>query len=156
MRVFEIEGEFGRHCKNRAQELRPKELDKHRAITLFEEIRIARVVCQMFGMGRAILYRWLRRFDPKDLTSLREESRCPRRVRKPLWSREMMQAVKVLREEYPRWGKDKLAVLVREQGQTASVSTVGRIVNHLKRRGELKEPQRRAISGKPKSRRPMR
>ncbi len=154
MRVFGIEGGFGRLCKNTPQELRPKELDRLRALTLFAEIRDARVVCETFGIGRATLYRWLRRFDPKDLTSLREESRRPRRVRKPLWSRELVETVKEFREEYPRWGKDKLVVLVREEGQKASTSTVGRILRHLKARGELKEPKRRAISAKRKSRRP--
>ena len=154
MRVFGIEGTFGRLCKNPPQELSCKEIDRLRALTLFGEIRNARVVCETFGIGRATLYRWSKRFDPKDLTSLREEWRRPRRVRKPLWSRELVEGVKVLREEYPRWGKDKLAVLVREQGQEVSVSTSGRILSHLKRRGELKEPRRRAISAKRKSRRP--
>ena len=121
MRVFGIEGAFGRLCKTPPQELSSKEFDRLRALTLFGEIRNARVVCETFGMGRATLYRWLKRFDPKDLTSLREESRRPRRVRKPLWSRELVEAVKALREEYPRWGKDKLAVLVRGQGQEGSV-----------------------------------
>jgi len=154
MRVFGIEGEVGRLWRNTAQELSPKELDKLRAISLFGEIRNARVVCETFGIGRATLYRWLRRFDPKDLTSLREESRRPRRVRRPLWSRELVHEVKALREEYPRWGKDKLVVLVREQGHEVSTSTVGRILKHLKQRGELKEPRRRAISAKRRSRRP--
>ncbi len=153
MRVFGIEREFGRLSKNLPQELTAKELDRLRALTLFGEIRNVRVVCQTFGIGRATLYRWLKRFDPKDLSSLREESRRPRRVRKPLWSWKLVQAVKALREEYPRWGKDKLAVLVREEGQEVSVSTIGRILSHLKRRGELKEPRRRTISAKRKSRR---
>ena len=153
MRVFGIEGEFGRLWKNTPEELGPKELDKLRAISLFGEIHNARVVCETFGIGRATLYRWLKRFEPKDLTSLREESRRPRRVRKPLWSRDLVQVVKALREEYPRWGKDKLEVLVRDQGHETSVSTVGRIVNHLKQKGELKEPRRRAISAKRKLRR---
>jgi transposase len=73
MRVFGIEGEFGRLWKNTAQELSPREIEKLRAISLFREIRNARVVCETFGIGRATLYRWLRRFDSKDLTSLREE-----------------------------------------------------------------------------------
>jgi putative transposase len=154
MRVFGIEGAFGRLCKNTPQELSSKEFDRLRALTLFGEIRNARVVCETFGIGRATLYRWLRRFDPKDLTSLKEESRRPRRVRKPMWSRGLVQAVKALREEYPRWGKDKLVVLVRNQGHEASTSTVGRILRHLRERGELKEPKRRAISAKRKSRRP--
>ena len=102
MRVFGIEGGFGRLWKNAPEELTARELDKLRAVSLFGEIHNARVVCKTFGMGRATLYRWLKRFDPKDLTSLREESRRPRRVRKPLWSRELVKAVKALREEYPR------------------------------------------------------
>ena len=154
MRVFGIEGGFGRLWKSTLQELTPKELDKLRALTLFREIRNARVVCETFGIGRATLYRWLKRFDPKDLTSLRQESRRPRRVRKPLWSRGLVEAVRDLREEYPRWGKDKLVVLVREQGHEASASTVGRILKHLKQRGDLKEPKRRVISAKRRSRRP--
>ncbi len=154
MRVFGIEGQFGRLWKNRPQELTRRELDKLRAITLFKEIGNARVVCQTFGIGRATLYRWLKRFDPKDFNSLKEESRRPRRVRKPLWSGELVKAIKALREEYPRWGKDKLAVLVRKQGHETSVSTVGRILNHLKQRGELTESRRRAISAKRRSRRP--
>jgi transposase InsO family protein len=154
MRVFGIEGGFGRLLKNAPQELSAKELDRLRALTLFGEIRDARVVCETFGIGRATLYRWLRRFDPKDLASLREESRRPRIVRRPLWSRELVETVKEFREKYPRWGKDKLVVLVREQGHEASTSTVGRILRHLKERGELKEPKRRAISAKRRSRRP--
>ncbi len=154
MRVFGIEGGFGRLCKDTSQELSLKELDRLRALTLFGEIRNARVVCETFGIGRATLYRWLRRFNPRDLSSLKEESRRPRRVRKPLWSRELVEAVKALREEYPRWGKDKLAVLVGGQGHEVSVSTVGRILNDLRRRGELREPRRRAISAKRRSRRP--
>jgi transposase InsO family protein len=66
----------------------------------------------------------------------------------------LVEAVKELREKYPRWGKDKLGVLVRDQGHEGSVSTVGRILKQLKQRGELKEPKRRSISAKRKNRRP--
>jgi putative transposase len=71
-----------------------------------------------------------------------------------LWPWELVRTVKELRKEYPRWGKDKLVVLVRGQGHEASTSTVGRILRHLKQRGELQEPQRRRISAKRRSRRP--
>lgn len=154
MRVFGIEGEFGRLWKNTPQELTPKQLDKLRVISLFREIRNARVVCETFGIGRATLYRWLKRFDPKDLTSLKEQSRRPRRVRRPLWPSELVRAVKELRQEYPRWGKDKLVVLLRDRGHECSTSTVGRILVYLKQRGELREPKRRSISAKRKSQRP--
>ena len=45
-----------------------------------------------------------------------------------------------LRQQYPRWGKDKLVVLLRRGGMTVSPSMVGRILAHLKRRGMLVEP----------------
>ena len=44
-------------------------------------------------------------------------------------------AVKAVRERYPRWGKDKLAVLLRREGIRMSVSMVGRILGRLLRIG---------------------
>lgn len=55
-------------------------------------------------------------------------------------------AVQKLREEYPRWGKDKLVVLLHRQGFNCSTSMVGRIISRLKARGVLKEPIRNHIS----------
>jgi putative transposase len=154
MEVFSIAKGFYRLSKNAPPELSQKEFDRLRALTIYGETGDVRLVCQTFGVSRATLYRWLKRFDPKDLTSLKEQSRRPRRVRRPLWSRELIGAIKALREAYSRWGKDKLVVLVRDQGYESSTSTVGRILGHLKQRGELREPKRRSISGKRKSRRP--
>ncbi len=51
-----------------------------------------------------------------------------------------------LRETYPRWGKDKLTVLLQSGGFDCSASTVGRILNRLKERGVLKEPMPNHIS----------
>jgi putative transposase len=118
-------------------EINQKEFDRLRTLTLYGETGDVKLVYQTFGISQATLYRWLGRFDPKDLTSLKEQSRRPRRVRKPLWLRELVWAVKELREEYPRWGKDKLVVSVRDQRCEASTSTVGRILRYLKQRGEL-------------------
>ena len=44
------------------------------------------------------------------------------------------------REASPRWGKDKLAVVLRRQGVRLSVSMIGRILRTLQRRGDLVEP----------------
>lgn len=54
-----------------------------------------------------------------------------------------MEAVRKLREEYPRWRKDKLRPLLAQQGVELSVSMVGRILSHLKRSGKLREPVHR-------------
>jgi putative transposase len=154
MEVFSVAKGFYRLSKHAPPDFNQKEFDRLRALTIYKETEDVKLVCQTFGISRATLYRWLRRFDPKDLSSLRELSRRPRRVRKPLWSRELVAAVKALRGEYSRWGKDKLVVLLRERGHESSTSTVGRILRHLKQRGELKEPLRKRISVKRKSWRP--
>jgi len=77
---------------------------------------------------------------------LEERSHQPRRLRRPTWSRELELAVLHLREQYPRWGKDKLVVLLRGKGWHVSTSMVGRILSRLKARGSLREPLRSGIS----------
>jgi putative transposase len=51
-----------------------------------------------------------------------------------------------LREKYPRWGKDKLVILLREEGWQVSTSMVGRIIHRLKERGMLRQPVRNHVS----------
>lgn len=71
---------------------------------------------------------------------LEDKSRRPKRLRRPTWSVELAQAVLRLRGKYPRWGKDKLVVLLRREGWQVSTSMVGCILTQLKARGVLKEP----------------
>ena len=102
--------------------------------------RKAALTCRYFGISRQTFYRWHRRFDPHALTTLEPRSHRPRRVRQPTWSPPVVQAVLRLRTQYPRWGKDKLVVLLRREGQTVSTSMVGRILAHLTATGSLREP----------------
>ncbi len=154
MRVFSIAKGFHYLAKRAYPDLSQKELDRLRAIRLWLQTKDAKLVCETFGVSRATLYRWIQRFDPRDLSSLKERSRRPRRLRKPTWSHGLIMAVKALRRQYPRWGKEKLTVLLVPRGWDVSVSTVGRILKYLKRRGDLVEPQRRAISAKKRIQRP--
>jgi len=50
-----------------------------------------------------------------------------------------------VRRENPRWGKDKLVVLLRRENYRLSTSMVGRILTHLKRWEVLHEPPRLAV-----------
>ena len=106
-----------------------------------------------FGISRQTFYRWQRRYDPYDLTSLEERSHRPRQCRQPTWPFSFEEKVLGLRLQFPRWGKDKLAVLLRRQKVAISVSMVGRILRRLKQQGRLVEPPR---SGVPGSRRALR
>ncbi len=148
MRVFSIAKGFHRLWKLQTANLGQKELDRLRAIRIFKSTADVKLTCATFGISRATLYRWVGRFDSRDLRSLSEQSRRPKRLRKPKWSFELLKEVKQLRRQYPRWGKDKLVVLLRDQGWKTSTSTVGRIINCLKRRGDIVEPKRPTISSK--------
>lgn len=131
-----------------ARELSPKARERLRALDLWRETKDVRLACRVFGMSRAGLYRWRRRFDPKNLHSLEDRSRRPKRIRKPSWPPELVQAVERLRKQYPKWGKEKLASLLQPKGLSASESTVGRILKNLKHRRVLPELRPWAISSR--------
>ncbi len=117
--------------------------------------RNAALTCRYFGISRETFYRWKRRYDPQALTTLENRSHRPHRRRRPSWAAEQAEQVRRLREQYPRWGKDKLAVLLRREGWAVSVSMVGRILTSLRQRGALTAPvlfrvkRRRGTAGRP-------
>ena len=88
--------------------------------------RSAARTCRHFGISRQTFYRWKRRFDRHDRTTLEERSHRPRRVRQPTWTVELAERVLALRKQYPRWGKDKLVVLLHREKRHVSTSMVGR------------------------------
>jgi len=114
--------------------------------------RNARLTCRYFGISPQTFYRWKRRYNPGHLASLEDCSHRPQHLRQPGYSVELIEAMLGLREEYPRWGKDKLVVLLRCGGFACSASTVGRILHKLKERGILKEPIPNHISARKRQR----
>ncbi len=100
----------------------------------------ARKTCRYFGISAQTFYRWKARFDPYDLTKLEEESRRPHEVRQPQTPLPVIERIVALREEHPRWSRDKLAVLLGRERIKISGSTVGRVMARLKARGLLVEP----------------
>lgn len=104
-----------------------------------ERGRRVRATCRYWGISTSTFYTWLRRYQQSGPAGLEERSRCPRRVRRPTWSRDLALAVYQLRERYPRWGKDKLARLLQDAGWQCSTSMVGRILTDLKKRAVLQE-----------------
>lgn len=148
MRVFGLNRQFNWVSRREWVEPTGKQRDRLRALKLWQETGNVRLACRTFGLSQASLYRWRKRFDLHDLSSLKDRSRKPKRLRQPKWTALLKQAVKRLRERYPRWGKNKLAVLLKAEGIQATPSTIGRILKFLKQRGELVEPKRVAISTK--------
>ena len=99
----------------------------------------ARLTSRYFGIYPQTFYRWKERYDPKHIESLEDLLHRPKHLRQPAYSPELIEAVLGLRETYPRWGKDKLVILLHREGFTCSGSTAGRILKKLKERGVLKE-----------------
>ena len=120
-----------------------------------EHGRDVSLTCRHFDISRPTFYRWLGRYQPDDLRSLEDRSCVPKRRRARTWSLEQQQAVRRLREKYPRWGKDKLVVLLRREELELSTSMVGRILHRLKATGQLVEPLFGRISARqPRRQRP--
>lgn len=100
-----------------------------------------------FGVSRATVYRWRKRYDPQRLVSLEDRSRRPRTVRKRTWTAAQAEAVLALRTRHPRMGKAKLAVLLAARPDAAggplrlSASMIGRILASLRARSLLREPR---------------
>lgn len=67
MKVFSIAQGFHKVWKDSVEnDLSEKERNRLRAITLWQASRGVGLVCDTFGMSRATLYRWVRRYDPKE------------------------------------------------------------------------------------------
>lgn len=92
-----------------------------------------------FGFSHSTIYVWLRRYHDSGARGLEERSRRPHRFRQRTWTEVEVDAVCRLRRRYPRWGKDKLVVLLRRQGWQIPVSRVGRILAYLKKTGRIRE-----------------
>jgi putative transposase len=86
-----------------------------------------RLTCRHFAISPTTFYKWFERFDPYDLTTLEDGSRRPRHVRQPEFPREVIERVLALRDRYPRWSRDKLAILLQRE--------------RLRARGLLVEPE---------------
>jgi transposase InsO family protein len=100
---------------------------------------------QVLDIPRATLYRWRKRLKEQGLRGLEDESRRPKRVRRSKRDWRLIEAVKEWRELYPRWGKEKLCVLLRGEGYQVSSSSIGRIIADLKRRGYLPSNPRKQV-----------
>mgnify|MGYP001585497316 CR=1 FL=1 len=114
--------------------------------------RNARLTCRHFDISPQPFYRWKRRYNPRNLMSLEDCSRRPHHLRQPTAPVELVEAALRLRQAYPRWGKDKLVVLLGQDGFPCSTSMVGRILKRLKDRGALVEPIPNHISARKRQR----
>ncbi len=86
------------------------------------------------GISRATYFR--RKRILKDLErGIAPPAKRPKRLRKPLWGEAEKQKILLIRRENSTYGKEKISVILRRDfGFSISVSTVGRILTHLKQK----------------------
>lgn len=116
----------------------------------YQKTKNARLTCRHFGIAADTFYRWKKRYRPQNLKSLEDnpKTRRPLTLRIPATPVIIVSRILSFRETYPRWGKEKITVLLKREGFNVSVSTVGRTIKRLKDRGVLKEPIPNFISAK--------
>lgn len=127
-------------------ELSPAARTRLQALTVWQQPGDWRIASQVFDVSRATLYRWRRRYQPRDISSLEARSRRPHRVRRPQTPARILLRLRALRLQYPRWGREKLCILLRREGITLSAKTIDRALMRLRTSGQLVEPPRQAIS----------
>lgn len=87
------------------------------------------LTCRHYGICRSYFYKWYNRFNPKDLNSLENLSRRPRQVRKATYDYGLVNTVRKLRMDYPRYSANKLSVILkRDFNIHYSAATIGRVI----------------------------
>jgi transposase InsO family protein len=157
--IYHLPKEFYQVVKRKPRELSREAKSRYHTLIAWEAMREAGISADLasrkLGEARSTLYRWQKRVVEHGLSGLEKDSRRPKRLRTVSWTPELIETVLELREQYPRWGKEKLCVLLRREGWQISISTVGRILCYLRRRGLLHDPPKKAyISVKRAKKRP--
>lgn len=104
-----------------------------------------------YSVKKRTLYLWKQKLREGNgrLESLNERSKAPIKRRERITNKEVEEFIIKTREEHPRLGKEKMNVLLKEEGlMGASDSTVGRIIKDLKERGKIKKGNKISLYGK--------
>ncbi len=85
--------------------------------------------CVSFGISRSTLYSWQKR---KEQGCLKSGSRRPHHTRTPITDWAVVEKVISIRKAFPYLGKEKIAVLMKQDNVMVSASTIGRIIARYK------------------------
>ena len=104
-----------------------------------ERDRRLRLTARHFGFSPDTVRRWVDSYEQYGPSGLENGSRRPRKVRQPQTPPHVVQRILELREENG-WGREKLRVLLAQEGITISAKSIDRVIARLKARGVLREP----------------
>jgi transposase InsO family protein len=106
---------------------------------------------EAFNVSRPTLFRWQKKLQEENgkLEALNKQSTAPKNRRRRIIPLAIQDFILNERQYDPRLSKDKLSVLMRDDGlANLSPSTVGRMLNDLKKRGVLPKYTKLSVSGK--------
>jgi len=128
---------FGRFCDYGLRYLAmvsDKAQYRYRALLFWEKYGLAATL-EAFEVKRRTLYQWRKQFNDgkEEIGCLNERSRAPRKRRKRLWPREVLQEISRLRTVHPNLGKEKLYPFLQLFCEARKLScprprTIGRII----------------------------
>ena len=121
----------------------PSPAAKHRyeVVRWYEEHgRQVRLTARHFGHSPDSVSRWVHALAAHGMRGLENQSRRPKQMRQPTTPLDQVARIKALRERYPRWGREKLRVLLLREGTSVSAKTIDRTIARLRARAELREP----------------
>jgi transposase InsO family protein len=92
----------------------------------------AALTARHFRLHRNTIQKWLKLFDPKHPQSLEPKARVPLHTFREGHPVSYEQRTVALKKRYPYYGKEKIRVLLRDEGITVSASWVGKIIQKHK------------------------
>lgn len=123
-------------------------IDNYRTIT-----HSVSETCRLFGIARSLFYKWYRRFDAYNLSSLENRSSRPRIVRTATYDTTFVTLIKAYRQDKDTatYSSRKLATIIRrdyphESAFHRSAATIGRIITAY--RLFFQEIRQRAADGR--------
>ena len=85
-----------------------------------------------FGVSRNFVYKWIKRCNRWDLSTLEDKSRRPKHTRSVQYDFNTVQIIRKIRKEYPSFSAVKVSViLLRDYAIELSAATVGRIIKRF-------------------------
>lgn len=127
-------------------------------ILLYQQLRdegcCEKTALNAIQVSRATFYRWKKDYQVNGVCGLMAKTKRPKRVRKPMWTKELQRKIYNLRQKHPYWGKLKIhRILERDHGVKTTVSTVGRVLRHLIQLNRVQPVASVVGSKKPKKKR---
>ena len=95
----------------RKTDISPEAKKRLKWMDYYRKIKNVKLTCRYFGIAPKTFYKWKKRFDPHDLTSLEDRDRAPKNMRKSEITPEQESRIISLRKEFIRLGKLKLKKL---------------------------------------------